>query len=120
MCEHTPWPQPPAPAERLQTPEPCPGPHTPETHTFCGLEFLGLITPRKPRPAAVTLREAEAAGKTSAVAVEQQLISKSASGDSLSDVPFPDVPLINVALPNVPQPDMRHTERHLDDTVCKE
>jgi hypothetical protein len=93
MREHTPRPQPPAPAPRPQTPEPPPRPRTPETHTLSGLEFLGLVTPQKPRPAAPTLREAEAAGNTSDVDVDQQLLIESAGGDSLPDVPLPDVPL---------------------------
>ena len=64
MCEHTPLPQPPAPAPRPQTKEPRPRPQTPETHILSGLEFLGVVTPQQPRPAALTLREAEAAGNT--------------------------------------------------------
>jgi hypothetical protein len=67
---------------------------------------LGLITPQKPRQAALTLREAEAAGNTSHVAVEQQLLGKSAGGDSVPDVPLLDVPLVDVLLPNVPLPDV--------------
>jgi hypothetical protein len=61
MRERTPWPQPQAPAPRQLTPELPPRPRTPETHTLSGLEFLGLVTPQEPRPAALTLREAEAA-----------------------------------------------------------
>jgi hypothetical protein len=74
MREHTPWPQPPAPTPRPQTPEPPPSSRTPETHTLSGLEFLGLLMPQKPRPVAPTLREAEAAGNTTDVNVEQQLL----------------------------------------------
>jgi len=70
MREHTPRPQPPAPAPRPPTPEPCPRPRTPETHTLSWLEFLGLVTPQKPDPAAPTLREAEAAKNTSDVDVD--------------------------------------------------
>jgi len=44
--EHTPRPQPPAPAPWPQTPAPCPQPRTPETYTLCGLEFLWLVTPQ--------------------------------------------------------------------------
>jgi len=106
MRGHTPRPQPLAPAPRPQTPEPPPRPRTPETHTLTGLEFLGLVTPQEPRPAAPTLREAEAAGNTSDVDVEQQLLSKSAGGDGLPDVPLPDVPLSHVPLPDVPLPDV--------------
>jgi len=54
------------------------------------------VTPQKPRPAVPTLREAEAAGNTSDVDVNQQLLIESAGGDSLSDVPLPDVPLPEV------------------------
>jgi hypothetical protein len=106
MREHTPRPQPPAPAPRPQTPEPSPRPRTPETHTLSGQEFLGLVTPQKPRPAAPTLREAEAARNTSDVDVEQQLLGESAGGDSLLDVPLPDVPPPDVPLPDVPLPDV--------------
>jgi hypothetical protein len=42
LRDHTPRPQPPAPAPRAHTPEPCPRPRTPETHTLSGLEFWGL------------------------------------------------------------------------------
>jgi hypothetical protein len=61
---------------------------------------LGIVTPQKPRPAVPTLRQAEAAGNTSDVDVNQQLLIKSAVGDSLSDVPLSDD-----HLPNVPHPD---------------
>ena len=61
MREHTPRPQPMAPAPRPNRPEPPRRRRTPETHTLCGLEFLCLGTAQKPRPAAQTLREAEAA-----------------------------------------------------------
>jgi hypothetical protein len=44
MREHTPRPQPPAPAQLTHTLEPPPRPRTPETHTLSGLEFLGLVT----------------------------------------------------------------------------
>jgi len=46
MREHTPPPQPLAPAPGAQTPEP---------YTLSGLELLGLVTPQKPRPAPRTL-----------------------------------------------------------------
>jgi len=68
------------------------------------------VTPQKPRPAAQTLREAEAAGNTPDVDVEQQLLGESAGGDSLPDVPLPDVPL-----PDVPIPEARP-----DDSVGEE
>ena len=59
------------------------------------------MTPQKPRPAVPTLQEAEAAGNTLDVDVDvnEQLVIKSAGGDSLPDVPVPDVPLPEV-LPN--------------------
>jgi len=50
---------------------------------------LGVVTPQQPRPAAPTLREAEAAGSTSDVDVDQQLLGQSAGGNSLPDVPLP-------------------------------
>ena len=107
MCEHIPRPQPLAPALRPQSPQPRPRPRTPETHTLSGLEILGLVTAQKPRPAAPTLREAEAAGNTSDVDVEQQLIGESAGGDSLPGVPLLDVPLPDVPLADVPLPEAR-------------
>jgi hypothetical protein len=69
------------------------------------------VTPHKHRPAAPTLRQAEAARNTSDVDVEQQLIGESAGGDGLpdgplQDVPLPDVPLPDVHLPDVPLPDV--------------
>jgi hypothetical protein len=93
LCEHTPQPQPAAPAPWPHTLEPPPRSQTPETHTPSGLEFLGIVTPQKQRPAGPTLREAEAAGNTSDVDVGQQLLGESAGGDSLPDVPLPDLPL---------------------------
>jgi hypothetical protein len=107
MLEHTPRPQPLAPAPRPQTPEPSPRRRTPETHTVSGLEFLGLVTPQKPRSAAPSLREAEAAGNNSDVDVEQQLLGESAGYNSLPDVPLPDVTLPDVPLPDVPLPEAR-------------
>jgi len=62
---------------------------------------FGACDPAKPRPAAPTLREAEAAGNTSDVDVEQQLLRESAGGNNLSDIPLPDVPLPDVPLPNL-------------------
>jgi hypothetical protein len=46
MCNHTLRPQPWAPAPRLETPQPPPRPHTPETHTLTGLQFLGVVEPQ--------------------------------------------------------------------------
>ena len=51
------------------------------------------MTPQKPRPAVPTQQEAEVAGNTSDVVVDQQRLIESAGGDSLPDVPLPDVPL---------------------------
>jgi len=106
MQGHTPRPQPPAPAPCQLTPEPPPRPRTQETHTLSGLEFLGHLTPQKPRPAAPTLREADAARYPCNVDVEQQLLGESAGGDGLPDGPLPDVPLPDVLLPNVPLPNV--------------
>jgi hypothetical protein len=61
MREYAPRPQPLAPAPRPQIPEPSPWPQTPDTHTISELEYLRLVTPQKPRPAARTMREADAA-----------------------------------------------------------
>ena len=108
--KHTPRPQPPAPAPRPQTPEPPPCPRTPETYTLSGLEFLGLMTPQKPRPAEPTLQEAEAAGNTSDVDMKQQLLGALAGGHSL-----PDVALQDVAVPDVPLPDVTHPDVPLPD-----
>jgi len=69
--EHTPRPQPPSPAPQPQTPQARPRPRTPETHPLSGLEHLGLVTPQEPRQAVPTLQEAEAAGNTSDVDVDQ-------------------------------------------------
>jgi hypothetical protein len=52
-----------------------------------------------------TLPEAEAAGNTLDVDVDQQLLIESAGGDSLPDVPLPDVSFSDVPLPDVPVPD---------------
>ena len=41
MCEHTPRPQPPAPAPRPHTPELRPRPSTPETHTLQWAAVVG-------------------------------------------------------------------------------
>jgi hypothetical protein len=91
--EYTPLPQSPAPAPWPHTTEPRPRPRTPETHPLSGLEHLGLVMRQQPRQAVPTLREAEAAGNTSDVDVDQQLLIESAGGDSLPNVPLPDVPL---------------------------
>jgi len=78
------------------------------------------VTPQKPRPAAPTLRESEAAGNTSDVDVDLQLLGESAGGDSLPDVPLPDVPLPDVILPDVPLPDVPLPEACPDGSVGEE
>jgi hypothetical protein len=106
MCEHTPRQQPLVPARCPQTLELRPRPRTPVTHPLSGLEHLGLGTTQKPRPAVPTQREADAAGSTLDVYVDvdvdRQLLTESAGGDSLPDVPLPDV-----ILPDVPLPEAR-------------
>jgi hypothetical protein len=120
-----PQPQPPAPAPRPQTPEPRPRPRTPETHLLSRLVQLGHLTPQKRRMAVPTLREAEVAGTTSDVDVNQQLLIESAGGDSLSnvslpDVPLPDVPLPDVPLPDIPLPDVPFPDVRADGSVGEE
>jgi len=102
MGEHTPWPDPPVPATPPQTPDLRPQPRMRETHPLGGLLDLGLATPQKPRLAVPSPREAEAAGNTPDVDVDQQLLGESADGDSLPDVPIPDIPL-----PDIPPPEAR-------------
>jgi len=65
------------------------------------------VTPQQPRPGVPTLRLAEAAGNTSDVDVDQQLLGKSAGGHSLPDVTLPDVTLPDVTLPDVHLPGAR-------------
>jgi hypothetical protein len=65
------------------------------------------VTPQRPCPAVPTQQEVEAAGHTSDVDVDQQLLIESAGGNSLPDVPLPDVPLPDVPLPHVSLPDVR-------------
>jgi len=62
-----------------------------------------------------TLREPVAAGNTSDVNVDQQLLFESAGVDCLSDVPVPDVPLHLLPLPDVPLP-----EAWMDGTVWEQ
>ena len=64
------------------------------------------MTPQISSPAVLSVGEAEAAGITSDVDVNQQLLIESAGGNSLSDVSLPDVPLPDVPLPDVPLPDV--------------
>ena len=83
------------------------------------------MTPQKPRPAAPILREAEVAGKTSDVDVDQQLLHESAGGNSLHDVPLldvplPDVPLPDVSLPDVPLPNVPLPEARPDGSEGEE
>jgi len=136
MHVHTPRPEPPAPAPRPKAPGPAPRPwtpghrprpQTPETHTLIRLHFLGHLTPPIPRPAKPTQRKAEAAGNSSDVDVEQQLLDESAGGDNLTNVPLPDVPppdvpfaklpRPNVPLPQVPLPDVTLSEECPDGSV---
>jgi hypothetical protein len=70
------------------------------------------VKPEKPCAAVPPLREAKAAGNTSYVDVDQQLLIESAGGDSLPDVILPDVTLPDVHLPDVPLP-----EAHPDGSV---
>jgi len=51
---------------------------------------VGLVTPQKPHPAVPTHREAEAAGVTSNVDVDLQLLGDLAVGDSPPDATLPD------------------------------
>jgi hypothetical protein len=118
--EHTPRRLHPAPAPRGLTLEPAPPPRTPETHTLSGLDFLGHVTPPKSPPAAPTLREAEAAGNTSAVDVEQQLLGDSGGGDGVPDGHLRDVPLADVPLADVPLPDVPFADVPLPDVTLPE
>ena len=67
-----------------------------------------------------TLREAEAAGNTLDVDVDQQLLSELAGGDSLPNILLPDVPLHDVPLPNVPLPNFPLSGACPDGSVGKE
>ena len=78
------------------------------------------MTPQKSRPAAPTLRDAESAGNTSDVDVEQQLLGESEGGDCLPDGPLRDVPLPDVPLPDVPLPDVTLPEAFPDGSVGEE
>jgi hypothetical protein len=96
MREHTPRPLPPAPAPWPQTHVSYP--RTLETHPLSWLKYLGFVILQKPRPAVPTVQEAEAAGNTSDVDVDQLLLIELAGGGGLPDVPLPDVPLPDVPL----------------------
>jgi hypothetical protein len=106
MCEHTPPPQSASPAPQPQTTEPRPRPRTLETHPLSGLEHLGRMTLQKLYTAVPTFREARAAGNTSDVDLDQQLLIELASDRSLPDVPPPNVLLSDVPLSHVPVPDV--------------
>jgi hypothetical protein len=118
MREYSPRTQHQAPAQWPHTPEPSPRPRSPETHTLSGRQFLGLVMLQKPRPAPPTLREAETAGNTSDVDVEQ--LGESAGGVSLPDVSRPDLPLPDDPLPNDPLPDDPLPDDHLPDVPLPE
>jgi len=60
--------------------------------------------PQITRAGVPTLLDAEAAGKTSDVDLNQQLLIELAGGDGLTDVPVRDVPLYDVPVPDVPLP----------------
>jgi hypothetical protein len=78
------------------------------------------VTPQKPRPAARTLQEAEAAENISDLDVEQQLLGEAASGHSLPNDRLPDVPLPDVSFSDVPLPDVPLPEAHPVGSVGKE
>jgi len=105
LREHTPQPQPAAPAPRPHTLDPHPRPQTSETHSLSVLEHLGSVALEKPRTAVPPLRKAKAARDTSDVDVDHQLLIESAGGESLLNVPLHDVPLPDVPLPDVPLPE---------------
>jgi hypothetical protein len=107
MREHTPQPQHLAPAPQPQIPDLSPQPHTPQTHPLSALEHYGLAMPQKLRPAVPTLREAEGAGNTSYVDVDQELLIASAVGYSLPNIPLADVSLPDFPLRNIPVPEER-------------
>jgi len=76
--------------------------------------------PQKPCPAAPTLGEAEAAGNTSDVNVEQHLVGDPAGGDSLPEDPVPDDHLPNHPLPVLPLPDVLLPDVPLPDVSLRE
>ena len=98
MHTHTPWPQPPASAPRLQTPKPLTQPQSPETDHLSGLQVLWLVMLQKPHPAIPTLHEAEVAGNTTDDDPGHQLLSESAGGNSLLTVLLSNVTLHEVYL----------------------
>jgi hypothetical protein len=82
--------------------------------------FFGFVRPQKPRPAAPTLQDTEAAENTVDVDVEHLLLGESAGGDSIPDVPLPDLPHLDVLLPDVPLPDVPRTDVPLPDVPLLE
>jgi len=98
MWEHTPWPQPPVPAPWLPTLDPRPSPWSLENFTFCVLELFGLLMLQNPHLAVPTLNEAEAAGTTSHVDVDQQPLGESAGGNRLPNVLLPSIHLWEACL----------------------
>jgi len=90
MHKHTPRPQSLASDQPPQTPERSPQPSMPETDSPSRLENLRLVTLQKPRLVVPSLQEDQAAGITSDVDVDQQLLGKSAGGNCLPDVPLPE------------------------------
>jgi hypothetical protein len=71
MRKHTPRPKAVEPVRQPETPEPPPRTPNPETHTLSRPVLLRLMTAQNPRPAAQTLRKAEAARNTVDVNVER-------------------------------------------------
>jgi len=67
-----------------------------------------------------TLQEAEAAGNTSDVDVDQQLLGELGGGNSLPDVFHPDIYLPDAPLSDAPLPDAPLPEAHPDYSVGKE
>jgi len=99
--EHTSQPQPPVPTPWPQTQQSSPALWTLETHPLTRLVCLGLVMQPKRWPVVPTQREAEAAWNTLDVDVDQQLLRKSAGGDSLPDVHRPNFPLPDFHLSEV-------------------
>jgi len=89
------------PARRLQNPDPRWHLWTVDIPLLSGLECLGLVTPRNPRLAVPNLGKAEPAGNASNVHLAQELLGKSAGGDSPADVILPDVSFPAVSVPEV-------------------
>jgi hypothetical protein len=101
--EHTLQAQPAAPAPCPQTPERRPQPRTPETYPLSWLDHLGQVTTEKPLAGELTLRPSKAVGNTSKVALDvdqdQQMLTESAGGNSLSNGPLPKGPVSNLPVP---------------------